>query len=116
MSIDHFHVQMLGDYLEFNEGSLTTQREKDFELIGSTVYVGLQGKAVSGTIEVKFTVTDSDSGTADDNKTTAETDWQEWINDNIIEIDTSGLTSGAATIKFEANGEGQVKDIYMYQE
>ena len=110
---DHIFLEPLGDLVEFNESSLTEVWEKKFYIYGDTVYIGMDVKTVSGTIEVKWTVTDSASATATDNNTTTTTSWVGWTDDDQFEVDVSSLTTGDGTIKWEVNGNGQARGKYI---
>lgn len=114
--MDHFHIEVKDDLLEFDDANYTERYTIPFYLFGDNVYIGLYTKAVTGTIYIRFTVTDSVSATATDTQNTALTSWQQWTDSNRFDIDTSSLTEGSATLKMETKGDGQLKDVYYLQE
>lgn len=112
-SYDHVFTELSADIVEFNESSLTEVWEKDFYVYGTTVYIGMEAKSLSGTIEVKWTVTDSEGTPKTDSNTTALTSWVSWTDDAQFEVDVSSLTTGSGTIKWEVNGNGQARGKYI---
>ena len=117
MSIDHFGIEPVDDIVEFNNADYATEYEAPFYLDGDTVYCGVYIKAISGTVYIRVTVTDSGSNTV--SKTSngiTSTSWQKLTGSNRLVIDCSGLTKGAALFKVETKGYGQRKNLYRYQE
>lgn len=113
---DHFHVRTKDDIVEFDNVAYVTELEIPLYLFGDNVYAGLYMKAVSGTVYIKLTITDSASATASDTKNTALTTYQAYTVSNKLDIDCSGLTEGSATLKIEVKGDGAFKDMYVWQE
>lgn len=115
MPIDHFWVDTQDDQFNFDDVDYAEWKTKPLYLNEDYVYMELYLKATSGTVYVKFTVTDSESSTATGATSTAETSWQAKTGSNRIQIDCSSLTAGEATCKCETKGEGSLKDVYGYQ-
>ena len=115
MAIDHFWVDTQDDQFDFNDVDYTEWKTKPLYLNQDNVYMELYLKATSGTVYIRFTVTDSASDTATGTTNTAETTWQAITGSNRIQIDCSSLATGEATCKCETKGDGSLKDVYGYQ-
>lgn len=93
--------------------------EKDFYLESDTygnVYAELYIKAVSGTVSFSIKVTDSNDDTAITTKETTNTNWVKWTGDDRLSVDCSTLVSGEAKFEWIVEGNGQVKNMYVYQQ
>lgn len=120
MSTDHIHIMNKDEEISFNctgEGGDVDLIIKDLELFADTLCVGLKAKSSDGNqIEIYLEVDDGTTA-ASDYKTTSETDWQDWVDDDKFEVDTSELTKGNVTVTLlAADGVGIIKDAYIYQE
>ena len=119
MSVDHVHIMNKDEEISFDvsgEGGDVNLIVKDIELYADTLCVGLQAKSSDGN-QVDVVVKVDDGATAPtDNKTTSSTDWQSWVDDNKLEVDTSALTKGNVTLTiYGTEGAGIIKDAYLYQ-
>lgn len=115
--IDHFlSPELVGDLLEFNETNYAVNKEIPFYLSEDTVYIEVNLKAVSGSVYLRFTVTDGDSntGTVTSDEVTS-TSWVPLTGSDRLSIDCSSLTEGEAIFKVEVKGDGQRKTLYGYQ-
>lgn len=117
MAIDHFiSPELTDDLLEFNENVFAINKEIPFYLSEDTVYIEVNVKAVSGSVYLRFTVTDGDSSTASvTSDEVTSTSWVPLTGSSRLSIDCSSLTEGEAILKVEVKGDGQRKTLYGYQ-
>lgn len=117
MAVDHFlSPELVDDLLEFDTADFETNKEIPFYLSEDTVYIEVNVKAVSGSVYLRFTVTDGDSNTESvTSDEVTSTSWQTLTGTDRLSIDCSDLTEGEAILKVEVKGDGQRKTLYGYQ-
>ena len=115
--VDHFlSPELIDDLLQFTETNFATNKEIPFYLSEDTVYVEVNVKAVSGSVYLRFTVTDGDSNTESvTSDAITSSSWQPLTGSSRLTIDCSDLTEGEAIFKVEVKGNGERKTLYGYQ-
>jgi len=116
MATDHIYCPIVGERMIVNSSGYEEHHSVAFYLQNDDVYVALKAKATTGTLYVKFTVTDSASATANAIADTTSATWEEFSGATRLDIDCSGLTAGEAVLKCESNGQGEFETYYYEQE